>query len=97
MSDYSHLPVAYGSLLDVFATELTAVESLGPCVRLVFTAPTQQGTDAYRERVASVVIPNAALPAMMQMLARTPRKIGNGEPEATLDTEEFGHFKASRH
>jgi hypothetical protein len=39
MSDYSHLPVAYGSLLDVFATELTAVESLGPCVRLVFTAP----------------------------------------------------------
>jgi len=93
MSDYSHLPVAYGSLPDVFAAELTAVESLGPCVRLVFTAPTQQGTEAYRERVASVVIPHASLSAMMQMLVRAPRKIGNNEPEATLDTEQFGQFK----
>jgi hypothetical protein len=48
MTDHSQLPVAYGSMPDMFASELTAVESLGPCVRLVFTVPTQQGTDACR-------------------------------------------------
>jgi hypothetical protein len=58
VTEHSHLPVAYGSMPDMFASELTAVESLGPCVRLVFTVPTQQGTEAYRERVASVVIPH---------------------------------------
>jgi hypothetical protein len=57
---------------DTFATELYSVEALGPCVRLVFTAPIQDGTDARRDRVACIVIPTTALPNMARQLTEKP-------------------------
>jgi hypothetical protein len=87
MSDYSHLPVAYGSLPDVFAAELTAVEALGPCVRLVFTAPVQDGAEARRDRVACIVILTKALPNMVRQLSEKPRPIVKDQPEAALDED----------
>ena len=86
MADHAHLPV-WGNAPDTFATELLAVEALGPCVRLVFTAPVQEGSEARRDRVACIVIPTAALPSMMRQLAEKPRPIAKGEPEASFDDE----------
>ena len=34
MADHAHLPV-WINFSDIFPTELTAVEALGPCLRLV--------------------------------------------------------------
>jgi hypothetical protein len=97
MSDHSNLPVvSFNSSPDVFVTELTAVEALGPCVRLVFTVPTQQGTEAFRERIASIVVPHEALNAMVQMLTQRPRTIGKNEPEATFEAEQFDSVRKLR-
>jgi hypothetical protein len=86
MPDHMHLPV-WGNVADIFATELTAVEALGPCVRLVFTVPVQDGSEAHRDHVACIVIPTMVLPSMMQQLGLKPRPIAKGEPEACLEEE----------
>jgi hypothetical protein len=69
------------AIQDIFATELAALENLGPCYRLTF-AVTQAGYDGSTERVAvsKVIIPAHALhqmlievPVMLRTLPERPK------------------------
>jgi hypothetical protein len=75
---------------DYFASDLAAVEAIGPCVRLVFVVPRQAGAAAYREPIVSVVVPATALRDMVRMLAEPPRPIRKGDPEAVYEAENLG-------
>jgi hypothetical protein len=70
------------AIQDIFATELAALESLGPCYRLIF-AVTQAGYDGSTERVAvsKLVISADALqkmlidmPLMLRSLPEKPKR-----------------------
>jgi hypothetical protein len=88
----SKLPIQhFGQEHEFFASDLAAVEAIGPCVRLVFVVPRQAGEAAYREPIVSVVVPATALPDMLLLLAKPPRPIRKGEPEAVYEEENFRH------
>jgi hypothetical protein len=57
------------SVSDVFSTELSRIDALGPCSRLIF-AVQQRDHDGRTERivVAKIVLPTRALAAMSQAL-----------------------------
>ena len=67
---------------EYFVTELTAVEDLGECARLVFSIPRQAGREAYRESVVQVIVPVAIMSLMARQLTRQPLAINNGNVEA---------------
>ena len=67
---------------EYFVTELTAVEDLGECARLVFSIPRQAGHEAYREPVVQVIVPAAIMALMARQLTRPPLVIKTGNVEA---------------
>jgi hypothetical protein len=90
MTSETKLPIqCFSQPQDYFASDLAAVEAIGPCVRLVFAVPRQAGDTAYREPVVAVIVPTTALRDMMRLLAKTPRPIRPGEPEAVYEAENF--------
>lgn len=82
-----------GNPLEIFAAELTAVEDMGPCVRLVFTVPRQSGREAFREPCVYVVVPAAIRGAMASLLHRDPRPIINGQPDAEFAADDIYEHK----
>jgi hypothetical protein len=85
MSSKTSLDVtSFGNVPDIYAAELTAIEALGPCVRLVFTVPRQSNWEAFREVVANVILPVTALLDIGQIIVRPAREIRKNSLEEVM-------------
>jgi hypothetical protein len=78
---------------EIFAAELTAIEDMGSCVRLVFTVPRQSGTEAFRTACVYVVVPATTCRAMARLLTQKPRQISNGQSDTAYEAEETSEHK----
>jgi|SRR6185312_10598391 hypothetical protein len=80
------------NLRDKYVTELARVENLGVCSRLIFSLPRQDGNDAYREGIASLIVPTASIPQIVQMLSKRPTSIRKRTPDDRWDDPSSGEI-----